>query len=160
MLAPGTADSDGQVAFSFLNIMRNQIRQQPFDAFQELRGLRKGADVAANLGILSRVPAKPRHKVRVGKKAHVKNEIGIAGRPKAVSEADHGNEHGPLIGILEALDHKMAQLMHVELRSVDDDIGELANGLHERTLASQALANGNVLAQRVRTASLAISAQK
>ena len=49
----GASQRDRQIAFSFLNVVRNQVQQQAFDSTQELASLREGADVTRDTGILS-----------------------------------------------------------------------------------------------------------
>src|SRR6266853_4724907 len=54
----------------------------------------------------------------------------------------------------------MAQLVNVELRSVDDHVGEFTDGRHHGAFLAQAFANGNIFAKRVRAARLAVTAQE
>src|ERR1700736_1683983 len=96
----------------------------------------------------------------IGKEADVENQIGIRGHAVAITKTHDGNEHGALVGILEALGDEMAKLVHVELRSVDDHVRKFVNVLHHRTFLAQALAHGDVLAERVRAPRLAVAAQK
>src|SRR6267154_542711 len=107
MLASGAAKGNREIAFSFLDVMRNQIYKEPFDALQKFAGLREGADVAADLGIFSGEAAQAGHKVRIGKEAHIEDEIGIGGHAETIAEAHHGYQHGTLVGILEALGDKV-----------------------------------------------------
>src|SRR5690242_5415694 len=77
MLASGTAKCNGQVTLSLTHIMREQVNQQLRNAMNEFLRLRKGADV---LGYARVSPGKwpeLRDKMRVGKKANVKDEVGI-----------------------------------------------------------------------------------
>src|SRR6266851_3959744 len=95
--------------------------------------------------------------VGIRQEAHIENQIGIAGYTVAIAKADDGNEHGTLVGILEALGDKVAQLVHVELRSVYDHIGEFADRLHHRAFLAQAFADGNIFSERVRAPRLAVA---
>src|SRR5437764_232493 len=103
--------------------MRDQIAEQSFDTLQKFSGLRKRTDVAADLRIFSSEVAEARHKMRIGQEAHVEDKVGVARHAEAVSETHNGNEHGALVGILETLGDKVAQLMHVELRCINDYVG-------------------------------------
>src|SRR4029077_19851882 len=103
MAATGAADRDGEVALAFTDVMRNQINQQAFNAFQKFGGLRKGANVVANLGIEPGVLAQLGHEVRIRQKAHIEDEIGIAGYAVTIAETDDGDEHRALLRVLETL---------------------------------------------------------
>src|SRR4029077_14095238 len=156
--AAGATERNGEVAFSFADIVRHQIDEQALNALEEFTGLGKGTDVTADLGILAGVFAQPRHEVRVREEAHVEDEIRIGGHAIAIAEADERNQHGALIGILEALGNEMAKFMYVEFRRVDDNVGEFADGLHELALVPQAFAHGKMFAEGVRAARLAVAA--
>ncbi len=54
----------------------------------------------------------------------------------------------------------MAQLVDVEFGCVYDDVRELADGFHELAFVAQAFTDGKMLAQRMRTARLAVAAQQ
>ena len=69
--------------------------------------------------------------MRIGKKTHVEHQVGIRGNAVVIAKADDRNEHRALVGILEALGDEVAQFVNVELRGVDDHVGELADGLHQ-----------------------------
>src|SRR5215470_18727018 len=147
MLSPRTAKSNGQIALSFPDVMRNQIGKQAFDAAQKLAGLRKRANVLADFGVGAVVRTQARNEMWIGKKAHVKDEIRIRRNTVAIAETDHGHEQRARLGILEAGSDKVAKLVHVELRGIDDHIGELADGLHQGALMAQALAHRIILSE-------------
>src|SRR5919109_1260983 len=90
MLSPRAAKSDSQIAFAFPNVMRNQIGKEAFDPLQEFAGLGERANVLADLWVRTVVRAQSRNKMRIGKKAHVKDEVGIGRNAIAIAEADDG----------------------------------------------------------------------
>src|SRR5271165_711053 len=122
VFASGTAESDGQVAFAFLNIVGDQIGEQALDAAEKFSGLRKGANVAANFGILAGERPQAGDKVRIGKKAHVEDQVGVGGHPKTIAEAYDAQHQGAMVGILETLGDEVAEFVDVEARGVDGEI--------------------------------------
>ena len=156
----GAANGDGQIAFAFADVVRDQVGEEAFDAAEKFGGLRKRADVLLDLRIFSSEAAQGRHKVGVGKKADVEDEVGVRGDAVFVTKADDGNEHGTVVGILEAFRDEVAELVDVKLGGVDDDIGQLANGLHEVAFVAKAFANGEGFAERVRAARFAVAAEQ
>src|SRR5215469_3159108 len=140
--------------------MRNQVGKQALDAAQEFSGLRERANVLANLWIRAVVWAQTWNEMRIGKKAHVKDQVRIRRHAITIAKADHGNQQRPRVGILEARGNEVAKLVHVELRGIDDHIGEFADRLHQRALVAQAFAHRIVLSEGMRTARFAIAAQQ
>src|SRR6185295_3567915 len=115
-MAPArAADGNGEVALSFAYVVWNQVGEQAFNALEKFGGLRERAYVLANFGIEPRVFPQLGHKMRIRQKAYVENEVGITGHAIAIAEADNGNEHRALLGILEALGDELAQFVDVEL---------------------------------------------
>ena len=160
VLSSGTAEGNRQITFSFTDVMWNQVDKKALDAAEKFSGLRKRADVFLDFGILASVAAQAGHKVWIWEKAHVENEVGIRRDAELISETDDGNEHGTRVGILEALGDKVTKFVDVELRRVDHQVGELADGRHERPLMAQTFANGKSLAERMRAAGLAVAAEE
>src|SRR5579863_9318011 len=120
----GAAERNGEIAFAFGNIMRDQIQQQAFDATEEFAGLREGADVARDAGIFAAELAQARNKMRIGQEADIEDQVRVRGNAVAKAEADDGNEQGAAAGILEAINDELAQLVNVEFRGVNDDVRE------------------------------------
>src|SRR5260370_35687115 len=60
VLPARTAKRNGQITFSFADVMRDQIGEQAFDAPQEFAGLRKRPDIAPPLRISAVEGTKPR----------------------------------------------------------------------------------------------------
>src|SRR5256885_1861403 len=98
--------------------------------------------------------------MRIGKKPNIENQISIGGNAIAISEADDGDEHRALVGIPETLGDKVAQLMDIELRRIDDHVSEFADGLHHVAFLAEALAHGDVFAHRMRAARLAVASEE
>ena len=96
----------------------------------------------------------------VGKEAHVEDEVGVGRDAVLVAEADDGDEHGASVGIFEALGDEVAELMDIELRGIDHDIGELADGLHDGAFVMEAFTNGESFAKGMRAAGFAVTAEE
>ena len=77
--------------------------------------------------------------MRIRKKAHVENQIGIRRNAVPKAKADHRNEQRALAGFLKAIDDELTQLVDVEFRGVDDHVGEAANRRHAAALFANAL---------------------
>src|SRR5258708_6513360 len=69
----GAAEGNGQVAFAFLNIMRDQVGEQAFDATEKFAGLRERADVTADFGVFTGEGTKTRDEVGIRKEADVED---------------------------------------------------------------------------------------
>src|SRR5229473_2625392 len=84
MLPAGAAERNGQITFPLANVMRDQISQQAFDAPQEFPGLRKRADIPPHFRVLAREGPQTWHKMRVGQKSHVEDQVRIRRHSVAV----------------------------------------------------------------------------
>jgi len=160
VFAAGAADGDGQVAFAFADVMRDEVSEQTFDAAEKFSALGKRADVLLDFGILAGVAAQGGDKVGVGQKANVENEVGVRGNTVFVAEADDGDQHGAVVGIFEALGDEVAKLVDVELGGVDHYVGEFADGLHEGAFVVETFAHRQGFAEGMRAARFAVAAEK
>src|SRR5215469_1094199 len=116
MLPPGAAEGNRQVTFSLVDVVRQKIDQQLGDAFDKLRRLREGANILRNFRMTSREWAKFRHKMWVGKKAHIEHQIGVVGNAVPEAEADAGNQNIPaLLFFLKQPNDVGTQFVDVEL---------------------------------------------
>src|ERR1700679_3035731 len=79
MLSAGAADADGEIAFAFVDVVRQKEGEHLGDLFKELAGLRELADVLCDLGMLAGELAELWDEVWVGKEAHVEDEVGVGG---------------------------------------------------------------------------------
>ncbi len=98
--------------------------------------------------------------MRIGQKANVENKIGVGRHTVAIAETDAGNQHRTLFGIAEAVGDEVAQFVNVELRCIDDHVGELADRRHDLALVVEAFADAEMLADWMRPARLAVSPQQ
>jgi len=160
VFAASAADGDRQITFAFADVVRDQVGEEAFDATEKFAALRERANVLLDFGIFASVAAQGRDEMRVWQKAHVENQVGVGGHAVLVAKANDGDQHGAVVGILEALGNKVTEFMDVELRGVNHHIGQLADGLHERALVAQTFANGQSFAEGVRPARLAIAAEE
>jgi hypothetical protein len=99
--------------------------------------------------------------VGVGKKAHVEDEVGINGDAVFVAEAEAGDEEVVefFVGAEAGLDVG-AELVHVEIRGIDEDIGDVADGVKELALFNNGAGDGLHAAQGVGAACLAVAADE
>src|SRR5277367_357086 len=160
MAATGAAERDGEIAFALGNIVRDQVQQQAFDAAEEFAGLREGTDVAGDAGIFAAEFPQVRYEMGIGQKADVENQIRIRGNAVAKAEADDRDEQGAAAGILEAVNDELAELVDVEFRGVNDYVRETTNGRHAAAFEANAVGDGIIGTQRVRTARLTEAAEQ
>jgi len=153
-------ERDGQVALSFADVMRNQEAKEAFDPFQELAGLRERANVTGDATVLARERPEFWNEMRIWKKAHVENEIGIRRSAIAKAKADHRNEQRALARLLKTIDDELTQLVDVEFCGVDDYVGETPNRRHAAALLVNALGHRDPVSERMRAASLAKAAHQ
>ena len=77
VLSAGAAEGDGQIAFAFMDVVRQQIDKQVRDAGDEFPALRKRANVFGETRIAPGKRAELRHEVGVGQEAHIKKQVGV-----------------------------------------------------------------------------------
>jgi hypothetical protein len=148
-------DGYGQVTLPFPDVVRQQVENQVHQP--DLEFLRLGILIhkALNDAVAPVLVLQAGHVIGVGKKAHIKNQIGVRGNAMTVSEGDHGNQKRP--ASFEAAEpdlNKFAQLVDVHARGINHCVRDLPHGLQEHALQTNSLAHGQVAAQRVRAASL------
>src|ERR1700722_5016780 len=162
MLPARATEADSEIALALVNVVGKQIYEQFRDAADEFLGLRKGPDVFGDSRMPSREGAKLRHKMRVRQKAHVEHQVGVVGHSVFESEADTGNKNCLLRTgcVLEAVGQVRAQLVDVELRGVDDQIGKGANGTQMTALGRQRGAHSGANSEGMRAARLAEAAEQ
>src|SRR5258708_37310980 len=115
VLAPGTAERDCQITFSFMNVVWQKVNQEIRDALNKFKRLRERTDVLCDFGIASSERAELRDKMGVGQKAYVKDQVGILGHAMPESEADAGNQNiSAFFLLLQELDDVRTQLVDIE----------------------------------------------
>src|SRR5579871_540260 len=128
MLPSGATKGDGEVALSLVDVVRQQVHQQIGNARDEFAGLREGSYVFRHAWIASGERPKLGHKVRIGQEAHIEEEIRILRHALAETEAHARDKNALFRGLfLKTLRDVGAQLVDVELRGVDDEVGEAAD---------------------------------
>src|SRR6266851_3249881 len=161
MLSPSATETNGQVALAFMDVVRQQVNQQIGDALDEFLGLGERADILRHARVASCQRAKLWHKVRVGQEPHVKDEVGILGHAMTKAETHARDQDAFLARLLaETLRNVGPQFMDVELRGVDDEIGQPADRAQMAPLGLQCRFYWRVRAQRVGTAGFAEPSQK
>ncbi len=165
MASAGAAEGDGEIIFSFGNVVRDEIGQQSFDLFQKNFCLREGADVAGDAGIFAAEAAELGNEVGIREEAYIEDQIGVGGNAVAEAEAHYRDDQRLEIGILELLGDDVLKFVNVEFGGVNDYVGETADGSHLAALFADAFADRQVAAmgcgrrvslkRRMRTSSLA-----
>src|ERR1035438_1380245 len=158
MLTAGAPKSHGQIALPFVDVVRQQKKQHIRNPVEELARLRKADDVVLDLWIFAGKVAEFRNKVRVGKKAHIENQIGLKRHALLVAEADRGNEQTLAV----VLAHKLvldisAEFVDIELCRIDDDVGDVADGLQQTPLFLQSFRYAFFAAEGVRPARFGVA---
>src|SRR6185437_10699085 len=153
-----TSEGDRQIALALSDIVRDQVRQQALYPPPELCRLRKRMDIARHSRVSSIERTQSRHEMRVRKKAHIENKIGVRGNAVTKPEAHERYQQWPAAGILKAIDNELAQLVHVELSRVDNDIRETADRSHAVALFADSVDDRTAPPERVGTACLAKTA--
>src|SRR5208337_3568476 len=127
VLPAGAAKADGQVALALVDVVWQQIDEQLGNAGDEFPSLRERADVLGHPRVPSGVGTELGHKVRIGQKAHVKEQVGFLRNALLVAEAYAGNQDVFVRGLpLEALGEVRAEFVYVELGSIDHHVGQVA----------------------------------
>ena len=130
------------------------------DAPQELARLREGTDVTGDALVFSGKGAKALHKVRIGQKANVENQVGVRRNTIAESEAHHRDHQGIAAWVLKAVDDELAEFMHVEFCGVDHHVREAPDGRHAAAFLVNAICDRTAVGQGMGTARFAEAADQ
>src|ERR1700722_14689403 len=98
--------------------------------------------------------------MRIGKKAHVEYQVGVAGSSVAKSETHQRNHQRALAARVKTVSDESPQFVNIEFCGVDYHIRHFADWIHQNALALQSFANGTVMAERMWPASFTVSPQK
>ena len=123
--------------------------------------MRKAANVRGHLGVEPGLLAKLRNKVRIGQEADVEHHIGVERHTVLEAEAEAGDQQ--LLGLFlvaKALQDVGAQLVYVEIRSVNQRVGDVANGVQQLPLLHNGARNSLRPAQRVRPPCFRVAAHQ
>src|ERR1700742_606938 len=90
MAAAGAADADGEIAFSFALVARQQRLEPGAELIEERGEIRVGGDIFADGAILARERLQPGDVMRIAQEAHIEHEIGVA--RQALAEGERGDE--------------------------------------------------------------------
>src|SRR5271165_6337620 len=86
MLPARTAERYRQIAFPFLDVVGNQVGQEPLHAAQKLSGLGERPDITTHLRVFAGEALQLRYKMWIRQEAHVEHQVGIRGHPKFIAE--------------------------------------------------------------------------
>src|SRR5580698_3444801 len=161
VMASGAAEGDGEIAFAFANVVRNEIDQQLRDAVDEFHGLRERADVAGHSGVTSGEVLEFRNVVGIGKEAHVENQVAIGWDAMAIAKAGDVDANISLLAAAaKFVFNHLAQLMHVEFGGIDDVVRDSANGRQLLAFFLYAFGYRCSDSERMRTAGFAKAAHQ
>jgi hypothetical protein len=138
MLAASATEGDGQITFSFSDVMRQQVHQQFGDSFYEFPGLGKRPDVSGDFGIASGEWTEFGHEMWIGQKPDIEQQVGVLGHSMFEAEADAG-DHKVFVRLvlLKTLGDVGAQFVNIKAGGVDDEIGYGANGTQVAALCGE-----------------------
>ena|SRR5437879_5589468 len=88
VLSTGATECDGEVAFAFLDVVRQQIYEQVRDALDEFLGLGKRADVPGDLRIPPGERPEGGNKMWIGQEADIEEQVSVVGYSMFKAEAD------------------------------------------------------------------------
>src|SRR6266496_6495780 len=161
MLPAGAAESNRQIAFAFVDVMRQEIDQQIGDALNKFGRLRKRANVFCDLGMASSQGPEFGDEMGIWKKTNVEHQVRVVGDAVLESEAHERNQNVPALFLfLKQLDDVETQVMHVKFRSVNDQVGHGADVMQMAALSGERCFHRRVCSQGVRAASLTIATQQ
>src|SRR5271165_7147371 len=99
-----------------------------------------------------------RNIIRIGKKAHVENQVAVGGNSVAITEAGDVDTNFCLVAIaVKFVDNQVPQLVDVQLGSVDSMLRQLPDGSELVALGFDALGHRQSGAQRMRTARFTVT---
>jgi len=150
MLSASAADGDGEVAFSFLDIVREQVEEKVGNTAQELASLGKGTHIVGDGGVEPGKLAELGHVVGIGQKPDVEDHIGIEGNTIFEAEAETTDQQMlGLILLTEASEDVGAEFVDVEGRGVDKSVGDIADRIEELAFFDDGTGDGFLLAEGV-----------
>src|SRR5207249_1332911 len=137
-----------------------KINQQIGDALNEFGRLRKRANVFRDLGVTSGQRPELGNKVWVGQKTNVEHQVCIVGDAVLESEAHERNQNVPALFLfLKQLDDVRTQLVYVELRGVNDQVGHGADVAQMAAFGGERCLHRRVRSEGMRAARLTVGAQ-
>ena len=116
VLPASTPERDGQVTLAFLNVVRQEIDEQLRDTFDELFRLRERSDVFRHPRVSASEGAEFGHKMRVGQKTYIEDQVRIFGYAVTETEA-HARDQNVFIGgcvLLELLGNVSALFVNIK----------------------------------------------
>ena len=130
MLPTRAPEGDGEVALAFLHIGRHHEAEHSFEAFEERGRQRLRHHVVAHGLVDTRQRTQLFHPMRIRQEPTVEHDVDIERQAVFVSERHDLRLHttGRRVGA-EHVDQPVAQLVHVQVRGVDDDVGLGLDGL-------------------------------
>ena len=153
MVPAGAADRDRQVRLALVHVAREEEREEIVELGEELLGLGLLDHVVAHGRFQAGERAQLVDPVGVRKEAAVEDEVGVERHAVLVPERHDDGLHRRRVVAAEQLEQAIAELVHVEVGGVDDDVGAVAHRREAGPLvpdaAGEALGRQRVAAARV-----------
>src|SRR3954466_9559274 len=148
--AARAADSDRGVPLVLAAVAGEHREQSGGVAVEELHGALLAQHVRGDVGVQPGAGAQLRDPVRVRQEPGVGDDVGVGREAVLVAEAREGHPHARFVRLAEQVAGHRGELVDVELRRVDDDVGLLSDGGGALALLGDAVEDGAVALQRVR----------
>src|SRR5688500_12190623 len=154
--AAGAADRHREVAAVLGAVARQQVEQQIGEPRHQLVVIRLGVEVRDDPVVLAGERAQAGNEVRIGQEAHVEQQVRAGGDAVLEAEGDERELHlGAARPRREGVEDLAADLVHVPLAGVEDEIRHAAQLVEHRALALDRLVHRQLaLGQRVRAPGL------
>ena len=159
--AAGAAERDRQVRLALALVAGQQQREEPVELVEELARAALREHVVADRRVEAGERAELLDPVRIRQEPAVEHEVDVEREPVLVAErhdVDLQRRVGVVLG--EQLAQPVAQLVHVERRRVDAQVGFGHERLEQRALAGDAVADALAVGERMAAAALLVAADE
>ncbi len=161
VLTAGAADPDRQVRLALLLERGEQQREEPVELFEEEAGLGLREHVLAHGLVDARERTQRFDPVRVRQEAAVEHEVDVEREAVLVAERHDARLQPDARGVVgEARTQPFAQLVDVDVRRVDDDVGFAPQLLEQLALVRDAVAHAIGRGERMAAAARFVAAHE
>ena len=140
MAPAGTAQSQGQAALALALVKRQSELEQCIKPIEKLAGFGVAEHVIAHGGIKAILGPELIDKIGIRQEADIKDDVGIVRNSEFIAEGNKKQRHpAPCGRLAKLLLHFALEVVHIEIASVDDFVGQGANRLECLALARNSL---------------------